>query len=68
MLIPNKHNGYSRDGRRVYFFDSGNSSQPAAEQKANTELPEWAKPYAKDIMAKGQALTDVNQNPYSISS
>ena len=44
--------------------DMGNSQQPAAETKASTELPEWAKPYAKDIMAKGQALTDVNQNPY----
>ena len=44
--------------------DLGNSQQPAAEQKASTELPEWAKPYAKDILAKGQALTDVNQNPY----
>ena len=37
---------------------------PVQEQKASTELPEWAKPYAKDILAKGQALTDVNQNPY----
>jgi hypothetical protein len=44
--------------------DMGNSQQPAAEQKASTELPEWAKPYAKDILAKGQALTDVTQNPY----
>jgi len=44
--------------------DMGNSQAPAAEQKASTELPEWAKPYAKDILAKGQALTDVNQNPY----
>ena len=40
------------------------SSQPAQQQVASTELPEWAKPYAKDILAKGQALTDVNQNPY----
>jgi len=64
MLIPNKYNGYSRDGRRIYFFDMGNDQAPAAEQKATTELPEWAKPYAKDILAKGQALTDVNQNPY----
>jgi len=64
MLIPNKYNGYSRDGRRIYFFDMGNDQAPAAEQKASTELPEWAKPYAKDILAKGQALTDVNQNPY----
>jgi len=29
-----------------------------------SELPEWAKPYAKDVMAKGAALTDINQNPY----
>jgi len=40
------------------------SSQPVQQQQASTELPEWAKPYAKDILAKGQALTDVNQNPY----
>jgi hypothetical protein len=38
--------------------------QPTQQQLATTELPEWAKPYAKDILAKGQALTDVNQNPY----
>jgi hypothetical protein len=38
--------------------------QPVQQQQASTELPEWAKPYAKDILAKGQALTDVNQNPY----
>jgi len=38
--------------------------QPTQQQVASTELPEWAKPYAKDILAKGQALTDVNQNPY----
>jgi hypothetical protein len=50
--------------RRIVMPDMGNSQQPAAETKASTELPEWAKPYAKDIMAKGQALTDVNQNPY----
>ena len=42
------------------------SSQPVQQQQASTELPEWAKPYAKDILAKGQALTDVNQNPYQI--
>ena len=29
-----------------------------------TDLPDWAKPYAKDVMAKGQALTDTSQNPY----
>lgn len=44
--------------------DLGGDKAPVQEQKASTELPEWAKPYAKDILAKGQALTDVNQNPY----
>jgi hypothetical protein len=28
------------------------------------ELPDWAKGYAKDTLAKGAALTDINQNPY----
>jgi len=28
------------------------------------ELPAWAKPYAKDVLAKGSALTDINTNPY----
>lgn len=28
------------------------------------ELPEWARGYAKDLMSKGAALTDISQNPY----
>ena len=65
MLIPNKYNGYSRDGCRLYYFDMGNS-QPSTPEKTTqvTELPEWAKGYAKDTLAKGAALTDINQNPY----
>ena len=27
-------------------------------------MPEWARGYAKDTLAKGSALTDINQNPY----
>jgi hypothetical protein len=38
--------------------------QPTQTQTAQTELPEWAKPYGKNILAEGAALTDVNQNPY----
>jgi hypothetical protein len=65
MLIPNKYNGYSRDGRRLYYFDMGND-QPTTPEKTTqvTELPEWAKGYAKDTLAKGAALTDINKNPY----
>ena len=45
----------------------GGSSQPANTTSAQTttqELPEWAKPYAQDVLSKGKAITDVGQNPY----
>jgi hypothetical protein len=49
-------------GGRIY---GGGSSAPTdTKQTQVTELPEWAKPYAKDILSKGSALTDVNANPY----
>lgn len=46
--------------------DGGGQAAPAPSQAQTTtqELPEWARGYAKDVLAKGQALTDINQNPY----
>jgi len=41
----------------------GGGGQPDKTTQV-TELPEWARPYAKDTLAKGAALTDINQNPY----
>jgi len=49
----------------------GGGSQPANTTATNTqttELPEWARGYAKDTLAKGQALTDTSQNPYQAYS
>jgi hypothetical protein len=43
----------------------GGGSQPANTTQTSTqELPEWARGYAKDVLAKGQALTDISKNPY----
>jgi hypothetical protein len=45
----------------------GGGSAPANTTSTTTqtsELPEWARGYAKDTLAKGAALTDINQNPY----
>jgi hypothetical protein len=45
----------------------GGGSAPANTTSTSTntaELPEWARGYAKDTLAKGAALTDLNQNPY----
>lgn len=40
------------------------SPSPASSQTTMAELPEWARGYAKDALARGSALTDINQNPY----
>lgn len=43
----------------------GGGAAPAPDKTTQTmELPEWARPYAKDVLAKGASLTDINQNPY----
>jgi hypothetical protein len=40
------------------------SSNTTSTSTQTAELPEWARGYAKEALAKGQTLTDVNQNPY----
>lgn len=55
-----------KEGGRVVYGGGGSGGgggQPA-QQTQITELPEWARPYAKDTLAKASALTDINQNPY----
>lgn len=52
-----------------YMGDSGGgggggSSNQTSTSTNTSELPEWARGYAKDTLAKGAALTDINQNPY----
>ena len=45
----------------------GGGSAPANTTSATTatqDLPDWAKPYAQDVLSKGKAVTDINQNPY----
>lgn len=55
------------DGGLVLGDGGGGGSAPApadTTQVQTSELPEWARGYAKDVLAKGQALTDISQNPY----
>ena len=42
----------------------GGSSNQTSQQTTTQDLPEWAKPYAQDVLSKGKALTDISQNPY----
>jgi len=51
-------------GPRLYLGGGGGGGGQPAQQTQITEIPEWARPYAKDTLAKASALTDINQNPY----
>ena len=71
MLIPNKHEGYSRDGRRLYYFgdDSGGGGGAAAPMDTTYQhqIPHFAPeiaPYAQTLLGQAAALTDTDMNPY----
>ena len=47
------------------IYGGGTPSTPAdTTQTTTAELPEWARGYAKDTLAKASALTDISKNPY----
>ena len=52
------------EGGRIVYGDGGGGGGSQTQQTTQTtDLPDWAKPYAKNILAKGEALTDISQNP-----
>lgn len=57
---------YRKAGGLVLGDGGGGGGAPATPDKTTqtVELPEWARPYAKNVLSRGAALTDVNQNPY----
>jgi len=66
MLIPNKFSGYSRDGIRLYPMDGGGGGgSSTGTQTQISELPEWAKPYAKSTLEKGAALSETPYQTYN---
>jgi hypothetical protein len=55
MLIPNKYNGYSADGRRIYNFGGGSSAPTYTESKVtNSNIPEYAQPYVENMLGAAQ--------------
>lgn len=49
----------------LFGLQLGSDSPSTPEKQTQvSDLPDWAKPYAKEVLGKGQALTDVNKNPY----
>lgn len=42
----------------------GGSSSPSKSTVTQTNIPEYARPYAESMLGRAQALTDLNQNPF----
>ena len=55
---------FSPDRFVFYIGGGGGGGSAPASQTQVSDLPEWAKPYAKETLGKTAALTDVQQNPY----
>ena len=66
MLVASKHSGYRADGTRLCFFggDDDDSQSKTGTQTQITELPEWARGYAKSALEKGAALSDKPYQAY----
>ena len=64
-MIPKlKSEGYSRDGIRLYPMDGGGGGSNTGTSTQVSELPEWARPYAKSALEKGAALADKPYQAY----
>ena len=53
-----------KEGGRIIYGGGGNGGGGGGTSTQITDLPEWAKPYAQQTLAKTQALTDVDKNKY----
>lgn len=54
-----------KEGGRIIYGDGGGSSAPSPNQTVVQKLPEYAEPYAKEILGKGQALSNTPYQTYS---
>lgn len=54
MLIPNKYNGYSADGRRIYNFGPSSGPTYTESKVTNSNIPEYAQPYVENMLGAAQ--------------
>lgn len=64
MIIRNKFNGYSGDGRRLYPGGGGGSPPPSNTTNVTTTIPEYARPYMERTLGKAEALTKAPYQAY----
>ena len=63
MIIRNKFNGYSGDGRRLYPAGGG-GSQPTNTTQTTTTIPEYARPTVERMIGRAEAYSKTPYQPY----
>jgi hypothetical protein len=63
MIIRNKFNGYSGDGRRLYP-GGGGGSQPTNTTQTTTTIPQYARPTVERMIGRSEALSKEGYKPY----
>lgn len=64
MIIRNKFNGYSGDGRRLYPGGSGGGGQPTNTTQTTTTIPEYARPTTERMIGRAEALSKTPYQAY----
>ena len=76
MVIPSKHNGYTRDGVRLYPMDSDDPAPEATTRiteqgptketrTSSTKLPDFVTSNTQDIFAKAKTIGDTPYQAYT---
>ena len=63
MIIGNKFNGYSGDGRRLYPAGGG-GGQPSSTTQTTTTIPQYARPTVERMIGRAEALSKEEYKPY----
>ena len=53
-ILRSKHSGYSADGMRTPYMDSGGSPGPSSNTTVTSNIPEYAKPYVTNMLEATQ--------------
>lgn len=64
MIIRNKFNGYSGDGRRLYPGGDPAPTTPTNQTVTQTSIPEYARPYVERTLGKAEALSGTPYQAY----
>lgn len=63
MIIRNKFNGYSGDGRRLYP-GGGGGGQPSNTTQTTTTIPQYARPTVERMIGRAEAVSKEGYRPY----